>query len=95
MQQKYLPLGIYKPNNSHYNFLAYFIAQRQALILYRNILKSTKHLEKSLANEIRQQARQQFEQSRGITDIPTLKQLLSDGYSQFKQLQNIISLTKQ
>lgn len=75
--------------------LAYFIVRSQSLIFYRQILKTIQKVPDSqTASELKQQIRQEFEQSRNVTDPSSCKVLLLQGRKRFKDLENILSLSR-
>ena len=71
-----------------------FMLRRDAIHLYRNIWRLTRHLDSSSALEIRQMARNSFVQNENATDVDMIKFLIADGRKQIKILQDSVFMVK-
>ncbi|KAL0075164.1 NADH dehydrogenase 1 alpha subcomplex subunit 6 NDUFA6 [Phycomyces blakesleeanus] len=72
--------------------LDHFLTRGRVISLYRQILRSTKGLDKHDAQELRAWARSDFERARHETDLDKIKALLSSGKHQMHNLQSSITL---
>ncbi|KAH3904063.1 hypothetical protein HBI56_042460 [Parastagonospora nodorum] len=67
--------------------LDHFIQRQRALALWREIVRSTANIpEEGARKDMRQFARAEFEQQRGVTDIGHIRYLISYGKTQFQTM---------
>ncbi len=71
-----------------------FMLRREAIHLYRNIWRLTRHLDPSNAREIRKMARNSFVQNENASDVDMIKFLIADGRKQIKILQDSVYMVK-
>ncbi|KAI8073271.1 hypothetical protein BC940DRAFT_290966, partial [Gongronella butleri] len=74
--------------------LNHFLLRGQVLSLYRKLIRCTKGLNKSDADELRHWIRADFERYRNERDLDKIKNLITVGQHQMHTLQGSVSLAQ-
>jgi hypothetical protein len=77
--------------------LRYWILRSQALSLYRRVCRLTsrrKGVDPSVARDVRNLARVEFEMSSNVTDETHMRTLIAAGNEKIKQLRQIMNLVE-
>lgn len=70
--------------------LKHFVMQAEGRKLYREVLRAIRPLDASAAAGVREAARQQFDDSKSVTDVEQLRILLVDGQYSLDQLRGAL-----
>ena len=74
--------------------LKHFLRRRDALSLYRDVLRISKRTDQQQAGEIKHFARNSFELKRTVSDTQEISYLLTQGRRQLEQLETMLNMTK-
>ena len=75
--------------------LRHFLLRQSALSLYRQYVRASRLAQDASArSSLVEEVRREFASRRDVTDLPTIKYLLSDGVTRLNQLRGMLNMQR-